>query len=274
MTLQEIKKDFKESCENLFNQTEINQFWKWFEENLVNIADENDRSKQYQFWIDELLSGKPIQYIFGYAFFHRYQYFTDSRTLIPRPETEELCELILNSNKGTQQIKGIDIGTGSGCIPLTLLNERKEWKFDAWDISAGALEVASKNAEKYALTDRIHFSNINFLNNDFQENDYDIIVSNPPYISKDELKDIDQRVIAFEPHLALFVNDHVMEFYEALYHFFESNTNENAQLWMETHQDYCEDVLRIFSQKFSSKKIEDFSQNPRFVCVTKSKLLF
>jgi release factor glutamine methyltransferase len=274
LTLQEIKKDFKESCENLFNQTEINQFWKWFEENLVNIADENDRSKQYQFWIDELLSGKPIQYIFGYAFFHRYQYFTDSKTLIPRPETEELCELILNSNKGTQQIKGIDIGTGTGCIPLTLLNERKEWKFDAWDISAGALEVASKNAEKYALTDRIHFSNINFLNNDFQENDYDIIVSNPPYISKDELKDIDQRVIAFEPHLALFVNDHAMEFYEALYHFFESNTNENAQLWMETHQDYCEDVLRIFSQKFSSKKIEDFSQNPRFVCVTKSKLLF
>jgi hypothetical protein len=73
LTLQEIKKDFKESCENLFHQTEINQFWKWFEENLVNIADENDRSKQYQFWIDELLSGKPIQYIFGYAFFHRFE---------------------------------------------------------------------------------------------------------------------------------------------------------------------------------------------------------
>jgi release factor glutamine methyltransferase len=269
LTLQEIKKDFKESCENLFNQTEINQFWKWFEENLVKIADENDRCKKYKVWIDELLSGKPIQYIFGYAFFHRYQYFTDSQTLIPRPETEELCELILNSNKGTHQIKGIDIGTGSGCIPLTLLNERKEWKFDAWDISAGALEVAKKNAEKYDLTQRIHFSQVNFLTNDFQENDYDIIVSNPPYISKSELVNMDKRVVSFEPHLALFVNDHVMEFYEALYHFFESNTNKNAQLWMETHQDYCEDVIAIFSRKFEAKKIEDFSQNPRFVCVTK-----
>ena len=99
MTLQEIKKDFKESCESQFNSVEINQFWKWFEENLSSIKDESERLSSYQNWLHQLLLGKPIQYIFEYAFFHRYQYFVNENTLIPRPETEELCELILNTNQ-------------------------------------------------------------------------------------------------------------------------------------------------------------------------------
>lgn len=269
MTLQEIKKDFKESCENQFNQAEINQFWKWFEEHLMSILDVSDRFNQYKIWLHELKSDKPIQYIFGNAFFHRYQYFVDENTLIPRPETEELCELILSKNNNTNKLHGIDIGTGSGCIPLTLLNERSNWTFNAWDISEGAISIAQKNALKYDLSNRINFSKIDFLSNHTQENNYDLIVSNPPYISKSELVNMDKRVVLYEPHLALFVNHDVMEFYNALFDFFESNTNKNAQLWMETHQDYCEDVIAIFSRKFEAKKIEDFSQNPRFVYVTK-----
>ena len=269
MTLLEIKRDFKASCENHFNQTEINQFWKWFEENLEKIADETIRENNYKQWLDELFTGKPIQYIFGYSFFHRYQYFVDSHTLIPRPETEELCELILKENEGLNNLNGIDIGTGSGCIPLTLLNERSEWYFEAWDISDGALITAQKNAQKYNLSNRINFSKVDFLTNQYHSNNYDLIISNPPYIAKEELTEMDHRVVAFEPHLALFVNDHVMEFYEALYHFFQSNSNTNAQLWMETHQDHCDKVVELFSEQFRAKKIEDFSQNPRFVCVTK-----
>ncbi len=269
MTLLEIKKEFKASCENRFNQTEINQFWKWFEENLVKFPDEISRENNFKKWLDELLTGKPVQYIFGYSFFHRYQYFVDSHTLIPRPETEELCELILKENEGLKHLNGIDIGTGSGCIPLTLLNEQENWHFDAWDISDGALMKAQKNAQKYDLSNRIKFSNVDFLTNQYQINNYDLIISNPPYIAKDELKGMDPRVVYFEPHLALFVNDHVMEFYEALFHFFQSNSNTNAQLWMETHQDHCDEVVEIFSKKFNAKKIEDFSQNPRFVCVRK-----
>ena len=269
MTLLEIKKDFKESCKNHFNQTEINQFWKWFEENLAEYSDVNSLTTNYKLWLHELLSGKPIQYIFGYSFFHRYKFMVNENTLIPRPETEELCELILKTNDKIENLKGIDIGTGSGCIPITLLNERHHWSFDAWDISEGALKVAQKNADKYEIANRIRFAKIDFLKNQTQKNDYDLIVSNPPYIDQEEMKEMDQRVVAFEPHLALFVNDNVLEFYHALNEFFHSNTNPNAQLWMETHQDYCDDVVAIFAKKFNAKKIEDFSQNPRFVCVTR-----
>jgi release factor glutamine methyltransferase len=268
LTIQEYKTDFQEKCKQLFSKDEIQSFWQWFKENLDSVKDETLTEKKYNTWLNELLNGKPIQYIFGYSFFHKYCYKVSSDTLIPRPETEELCELILKENTNTP-LTGIDIGTGSGCIPITLLCERSNWNFNAIDISEGALKIADINAKKYQISDRIILNFENFLENSKRTNHYDIIVSNPPYIHPNESHLMEPRVTKYEPHIALFVNEEILEFYTALFHFFENNTNPNAQLWMETHQEYCNDVVELFNKKFRAKKIEDLSKNPRFVYVVK-----
>jgi len=268
LTIQEYKANFQEKCNPHFSNDEIHSFWKWFNENLSIIAESTEAENKYKIWLSELISGKPIQYIFGYSFFHKYCYNVTSDTLIPRPETEELCELILNENTN-KHLNGIDIGTGSGCIPITLLCERSNWKFTAIDISERALKIANINSIKYQVSDRITLLNQNFLENSQMVNNYDIIVSNPPYIHPKELEIMESRVTQFEPHIALFVNEDILEFYIALFHFFVNNTNPNAQLWMETHQDYCTEVLELFNTKFKAKKIEDLSKNPRFVYVVK-----
>lgn len=268
MTIQEYKVDFHESCSHHFSNDEIHSFWQWFKENLATITDSTRAKDEYKKWLTELISGKPIQYIFGYSFFHKYCFHVSSDTLIPRPETEELCELILNKNENTS-LSGIDIGTGTGCIPITLLNQRSNWQFNAVDISEGALETANINSNKYNLSNRLFLIHQNFLENSYVANNYDIIVSNPPYIHPKERDNMESRVTQFEPHIALFVNQDILEFYTALFHFFEFNTNPNAQLWMETHQDYCNAVMELFNTKFRAKKIEDLSKNPRFVYVVK-----
>ena len=268
MTIQEYKADFQEKCSPHFSKEEIQSFWQWFNENLIRISDSPEVENNYTIWLRELMSGKPIQYIFGYSFFHKYCFEVTSDTLIPRPETEELCELILNQNTNTPLI-GIDIGTGTGCIPITLLCERSNWEFKALDISKAALKVADTNTKKYQLSNRLELMNQNFLENNLSANNYDIIVSNPPYIHPNEIESLENRVTQFEPHMALFVSNNVLEFYTALFDYFERNTNPNAQLWMETHQDYCDDVVALFNKKFTAKKIEDLSKNPRFVYVVK-----
>ncbi len=268
MTIQEYKADFQEKCSPHFSKDEIQSFWQWFKENLVSISDSKELENNYNKWFHELISGKPIQYIFGYSFFHKYCFQVTSDTLIPRPETEELCELILKEN-ANNPLTGIDIGTGTGCIPITLLCERSNWKFKALDLSKEALIVAEINTNKYQLYDRLELMNQNFLENSHTPNNYDIIVSNPPYINPKEMHLMEPRVTQFEPCMALFVTNNILEFYAALFDFFEHNTNPNAQLWMETHQDYCNNVVELFNTKFNAKKIEDFSKNPRFVYVVK-----
>jgi release factor glutamine methyltransferase len=265
----DLKKTFKEVCKNHFSESEIFEFWKWFKEHLDLCKTDEQKLKNLNHWLSELITGKPIQYIFGHAYFHQFVFNVNEYTLIPRPETEELCEHILQFNNSNIALKGIDIGTGSGCIPVTLTLKKERWIFDAIDISKNALAVAHSNAIKYEVQNRIDFIERDFFNFSNAHNQYDIIVSNPPYIDKLEILNMDKRVTNFEPHLALFVNQHVLEFYEALFKFFEMNTNPNAQLWMETHQDHCDDVVNLFNSKFHAKKIEDFSQNPRFVFVTK-----
>ena len=264
-----FKNALKEACKDRFNDSEIYEFWKWFQENLKKIESESLQKEKFDLWMNELLLEKPIQYIFGYAYFHKYIFQVNENTLIPRPETEELCELILQTNQNSKGLKGIDIGTGSGCIPITLVKEQNTWNFDALDISKGALEVSKQNAIQLGVDNQINTIESDFLTHANESNTYDIIVSNPPYISKAESNKMDKRVVQFEPHEALFVNEHVLEFYQALFYFFEGNSNPKAQLWMETHQDHCDAVFQIFNKKFNAKKIEDFSQNPRFVYVAK-----
>ncbi len=269
MSHTEYKNSFKNACKEHFNEAEIFEFWKWFDENLNKIEDESLRAQKFNQWIEGLIAQKPIQYIFGYAYFHKFVFEVNHNTLIPRPETEELCERIIQYNKGQKNLKGIDIGTGSGCIPITLLKENPTWKFEALDISAEALKVTEINANKLNVIERINLLEQDFFSIKNNLNNHDLIISNPPYIDKVEMANMEERVVKFEPHLALFVNEDVLEFYQGLFEFFAANTNSKSQLWMETHQDHCDAVFALFNRKFNAKKIEDFSQNPRFIFVTK-----
>ncbi|EGV09371.1 protein-(glutamine-N5) methyltransferase, release factor-specific [Streptococcus constellatus subsp. pharyngis SK1060 = CCUG 46377] len=159
-------------------------------------ADDIELLKEIQ---SQLLVHRPAQYIIGSAEFHGHSFKVDERVLIPRPETEELVDLILSENPNTN-IKVLDIGTGSGAIALSLAIDRDNWQVTASDISSNALELAQENAEVIDVA-------IDFVQSDcFQEitGKYDIIVSNPPYISETDREEVGLNVLTSEPHLALF----------------------------------------------------------------------
>lgn len=253
---------FNHRTKDSFSPSEQRVLWSWFNENLAENSPWED-------WLVDLLNGKPVQYIFGYAFFHKYKYSVNSSVLIPRPETEELCELILKYNSSISELNCMEIGIGSGCISNTLALESKNWTFEGIDISAGAVKTAQLNAKTYKIDNRVNYRIEDFFSIYNRENSFDIIVSNPPYIHSSEKQNLSTSVTNFEPHEALFVKTDVLEYYTGLFEYFKNNNNPNSQCWLECHQDYCQDVLGLFSRQFRAKKIEDLSGNPRFVFVEK-----
>ena len=169
--------------------------------------------------VEELKKEKPIQYILGETEFYGLRFFVNESTLIPRPETEELVSWIIENQKSLKkspsEVRILDIGTGSGCIPIALKNNIPHAKVSAIDISEKALAVAKKNAvENNAV---IHFMTKNILDTIALETEYDIIVSNPPYVRDLEKNEIKKNVLEYEPHLALFVaEDDALLFYRKI----------------------------------------------------------
>ena len=152
---------------------------------------------------EKLSKGEPIQHILGYAWFYGRKFNVSNQTLIPRPETEELCELILQNVKDGSKI--VDIGTGTGCIPLTLKGENTSLHCSAIDISQEALNMANRNAQELNLN--VEFRQLDILKDKFEWSNVDVIVSNPPYIRMLEKEDMEATVLNFEPQVALFVED-------------------------------------------------------------------
>ncbi|MDC1395140.1 peptide chain release factor N(5)-glutamine methyltransferase [Bacteroidia bacterium] len=159
-------------------------------------------SETYQDMLVELKSGVPVQYLTQVAPFYNLELYVDDNVLIPRPETEQLVHLILEENRG-KKLNVLDIGTGSGCIALALKNKWPEAKISACDVSDVALSVAEKNVNDLNLD--VSLFRCNILEEDIEE--YDLIVSNPPYIAENEMHDMHKNVLDYEPHLALFVED-------------------------------------------------------------------
>lgn len=213
-----------------------------------------------------LAAGKPIQQILQKAWFYQDEYFVNEHVLIPRPETEELVELIKNENT-SQQITLLDIGTGSGCIPLALKKLKPSWEIHALDVSLQALDVASINAQR--LNRKLHFHHHDILSNQFDQNQkFDIIVSNPPYITKSESHSLQKQVIEFEPHLALLVeNDNPFLFYEKIIQFAKQHLNTNGKLYFEINQKYGAAIQTLLIENnFSDVRIiKDINNNDRMV---------
>lgn len=166
---------------------------------------------------DRLSQQEPIQYILGYTDFCGRRFDIAPGALIPRPETEELTRLVITENSG-QPSRIADLGTGSGCIAVTLALSLSDSKVEAWDISTEALEIAQRNARK-------HNAHVNFFQRDIlrydvselPEESLDIIVSNPPYIRRCESRSMSANVLEYEPHIALFVpNESPLLFYEKI----------------------------------------------------------
>lgn len=166
--------------------------------------------------IIKLQSNEPLQYVLGEAWFYDRKFYVDENVLIPRPETEELCHLIIENKKSnTDPLKILDIGTGSGCIPITLDLELENAEVFGLDISINALNIAKNNAE--LLKSKAKFHHLDILNDDFDMSGFDIVVSNPPYVLNSEKEFMKQNVLDNEPHLALFVeNANPLLFYKRI----------------------------------------------------------
>lgn len=192
----------------------------------------------------------PAQYIIGHAEFFGMQLKVDERVLIPRPETEELVELILAENP-EENLKVLDIGTGSGAIALALAKNRPDWTIKASDISQDALDLASKNAE---------FQNFNIF---FKKSDcfseisskYDIIVSNPPYISRRDESEVGLNVLHSEPHLALFADEDGLAIYRRIAEESKDYLNDGGKIYLEIGYKQGQSVPALFKENFPEKRV-------------------
>ncbi len=154
--------------------------------------------------LERRLAGEPVAYLLGRREFYGRDFSVNAHTLIPRPETEHLVEAALEFFQGRENIRFLDLGTGSGCIAVTLAAERPSWKGEAVDVSPGALEVARGNAEAHGVSERVVFRQADFtLPLPFEAAGFDLVISNPPYISEEEYAGLDDGVRNFEPRSAL-----------------------------------------------------------------------
>lgn len=190
-----------------------------------------------------LTEGEPVQYVLGRAEFSGRWFNVRPGVLIPRPETEELCAWITADSKASASPKVLDIGTGSGCIAITLQLDMPESKVTAWDISADALDVARENAQQLG-------ANVNFVRQDAlnakPEGKWDVIVSNPPYICEKEKKDMAVNVLEHEPHTALFVPDaDPLLFYRAITRLAVQTLSKGGRLYFEINPIYADDTCRM-----------------------------
>ena len=198
----------------------------------------------------QLAAHKPAQYIIGYADFFGMHLTVDERVLIPRPETEELVELILAENH-EENLKVLDIGTGSGAIALALAKARPDWSVTATDISQEALDLASNNAKNQKL-------NIFFKKSDcFAEisEKYDIIVSNPPYISREDASEVGLNVLHSEPHLAIFADEDGLAIYRRISEDATDYLKDGGKIYLEIGYKQGQSVPELFRKHLPEKRV-------------------
>ena len=225
---------------------------------LASMQDELTKTQSEEFWlkVDELLAGKPIQYVIGYESFYGRTFHVNDHVLIPRPETEELIYIALERKKSLFQkhaLKFADIGTGSGAIAVTMKLESPELQVTATDISEGALQVAKENAHHLG-------ANIEFLQGDLAAplagEKWDIVLSNPPYIARSEAAEMTDTVLAHEPHLALFAEEDGLECYRKLADQLPEMMNRPALIGLEIGYLQGEAVSKLFQKAFPDAVVE------------------
>ena len=282
MNSKELYRNFLVELQSVYDLSEATVITDWVFENIANIkkADliKNPLQtvpgpvlKKLAAKQEELLQHKPVQYVMGNTIFYNMQFQVNDQVLIPRPETEELTNMVINSYRFEQkQISILDIGTGSGCIAVAIKKNLPSSKVIALDISEGALDIARTNA----ITNK---TNIQCTLFDFLDESrwpelmlFDIIISNPPYIPAKEKNTLDKNVVDHEPHNALFVPDNnPLLFYEKIAKFGRSHLNYNGKIFVETHMDYTQQVAQLFSATYQQVIVKkDMFGKERMVIAT------
>ena len=259
MSLQEIKVFLKQKLSSKIDAVELTSLigmlieavtgWNRMQQ-IVNINTELTKEQQMQveLYAEQLLSGKPIQYILEKAWFMGNDFMVNEHVLIPRPETEELVEWIISyASIMNKPLSILDIGTGSGCISIALKLALPNCTVTGLDISKEALAVAQMNAKN--LNASIEWMEEDILNTAALETAYDIIVSNPPYIPLKEKKDMQEQVLNFEPSIALFVsNEDPLVYYRTIAKIGKQSLSKNGQLFFEIHYDQGKAILALLDE--------------------------
>ena len=221
--------------------------------------------------LHQLLNHQPIQYVLGEAWFYHLKFKVSEAVLIPRPETEELVEITIQHLKQTNQKKVLDIGTGSGCIPISIKKNLPEIKISSVDLSTKAIEIASENADNHQT--KIDFKALDFLDetNWVNLDVFDVIISNPPYIPNVEIQSMDKHVTEYEPHMALFVPDEdPLIFYKAILRFAQNHLDKNGNIFLETHENFAHEVCALFKDaEFEATVKNDLFEKPRMVLINR-----
>ncbi len=259
MQLLQFKNHFFSELSNIYPTTEIQSFFKLLIEfklglNRIETAlqpafEINTENEVYlQSALQELKNHIPIQYIIGKTEFYGLTFRVTNDVLIPRPETEELVNWIVQENDQSEKLKILDIGTGSGCIAISLAKLLPNSEVTAIDISSEALKIAKENALLNNVT--IHFLEKNILETTELPHNFDIIVSNPPYVRELEKEQMHPNVLRNEPHLALFVKDNnPLLFYDKIADLAKSNLTTNGTLYFEINQYLGSEMKELLQHK-------------------------
>jgi len=277
MNYEKLKNHFVLEVEKSYGKKEAeNMFWwalsfneKWnkitFELKKVNVLSEIDLIKWNKI-ISRLKKHEPIQYILGLTEFYGLEFNVNPSTLIPRPETEELVDMIIKNHTG-KEISVLDIGTGSGCIAVSLAKNLKG-AFTAMDVDLKTIETAKENAALNGVD--VQFLVDDILNPQLNYPKYDVIVSNPPYIPETDKSEMAENVLDFEPHLALFVKDeNPLLFYDAIFNFAQNHLKENGVLYFEIHPSYHKQLkVKLKHEDYRFEFYDDLQGRKRMLKIT------
>lgn len=280
MLIKDYKNSFKQELQSIYDEQETDSFFFIVLEKLhklkrIDLALNPDsvmdgtHLKQWKNIVSDLKKQKPIQYILGETEFYGLPFEVNENTLIPRPETEELVEWIIQearSKKQETRLNILDVGTGSGCIAISLAKNIPSAEVFAIDVSEKALATAQKNAKTNAVGVKFVLKNI--LETEDLGQQFDIIVSNPPYVRHLEKAEIKPNVLEYEPHLALFVEDEdALLFYRKIAELAQKNLNPNGRLYFEINQYLGNETVRLL-ENLGFKNIElkkDIYGNDRMI---------
>ena len=252
MTLIEYRNQLFKALGSKIDKKELEEFFFWLIEyysgfsRLKYILDQNHSVSNFQklnllMAIELLEKNMPIQYVVGESEFMNLKFYVNDKVLIPRPETEELVSWVLIDNPINKKI--LDIGTGSGCIAVSLAKFLKSPNVTAWDIDHDIIDLAKKNSSLNNVKILFEVQDLNSINTNKK---FDIIISNPPYICDSEKHNMKKNVLLFEPHKALFVKDNdPLFFYSKIIDFAKSNLNDNGSIFFEINENQNQGVSKL-----------------------------
>ncbi|WP_422092220.1 peptide chain release factor N(5)-glutamine methyltransferase [Tenacibaculum ovolyticum] len=301
MQIKQYKITFSKQLSNIYPQTEIDTFFYYLIEEYLSLQRidlimqpdfeiTSEKELLFNNAVKRLQKEEPIQYIIGNTEFYGLPFLVDENTLIPRPETEELVEWILNEVNSVEKINILDVGTGTGCIPISLKKNLPNANISAIDVSINALKKAAENARlnnviiNFIEQDILKTTSLNVIKSKTElfstekestspktpRNDlkFDIIVSNPPYVRELEKAEIKNNVLENEPHLALFVDDNnPLIFYDKIADLAKNHLTKNGYLFFEINQYLGKETVDMLKEKgFTNIELrKDFSGNDRMI---------